>query len=280
MIRCNKKILLGIFLSCIAAIPAFGQEDLLNYKNSLKFARYLSQTRQYDFASEEYERLHFQWPDDTTVSLELVTTFRLNSDCSQFLRSFQILSDNNGLYKHKSFSREYLRFCLSCKVAHPLYFDIVSTMERDEEALYTLGYYWAHQQYDSAFSYNTRNADVLSENHPQLFSLTQSFQLQVFKKPGLAMAMSAVLPGSGRAYSKRWADAAISFLLVSTSTFASYRAFKRKGIQSVNGWVFGGVAFSFYISNIYGSYKSAKRYNEDLRIQYQNNAESTIYRSF
>lgn len=280
MIRCNKNNLVGILLSCITTFPVFAQEDLMNYENTLKFARYLNQTRQYDFAAEEYERLHFQWPDDNTVSLELVTTYRLNGDCSQFLRSYQILSSNNSLYQLKSFSKEYLRFCLSCKIAHPLYFDIASTLGGDEEALYTLGYYWAHQQYDSVFSFNTRNADVLSETHPQLFSLTQSFQMQVFKKPVLAMAMSAVLPGSGKAYSKRWGDAAISFLLVSTSTYASYRAFKRKGIKSVNGWVFGGVAFSFYLSNIYGSYKSAKRYNEDLRIQYQNNAESTIYRSF
>ncbi|MDF1576692.1 MAG: hypothetical protein P1P86_16015 [Bacteroidales bacterium] len=252
----------------------------MNYDNSLKFARYLSQSRQYDFAAEEYERLHFQWPDDTTVSLELVSTYRLNQDCSQFYNSFQILSSNNRIFNQKSFSREYLKFCLSCKMEHPLYFDITSTLDQDEKAFYTLGYYWALQQYDSAFSFNSRNADILSENNPQLFSLTQSFQMQRFKNPVLAMAMSAVLPGSGKAYSKRWGDATVSFILVSTSAFASYRAFKRKGIKSVNGWIFGGVAFSFYSSNIYGSYKSAKRYNEDLRIQYQNNAESTIYNSF
>ncbi len=280
MIRCNKKTLAGILLFCIAAFPGFAQEDLMNYDNSLKFARYLSQSRQYEFAAEEYERLHFQWPDDTTVSLELVTTYRLNRDCSQFLNSYQILSRNNSLYTQESFSKEYLRFCLSCKIEHPLYLDITSTLDQDEKAFYTLGYYWALQQYDSAFSFNSRNADILSEYHPQLFSLTQSFQMQRFKSPALAMAMSAVLPGSGKAYSKRWGDAAISFILVSTSAFASYRAFKRKGIKSVNGWIFGGVAFSFYSSNIYGSYKSAKRYNEDLRKQYQNNAESTIYNAF
>jgi len=280
MIRCNKKTLAGLLLFGIATFPGFAQEDLMNYDNSLKFARYLSQSRQYEFAAEEYERLHFQWPGDTTVSLELVTTYRLNQDCSQFLNSYQILANDQRLYTHKSFSKEYLRFCLSCKIEHPLYFDIASTLDQEEEVFYTLGYYWARQQYDSAFSFNSRNAAILSESHPQLFSLTRSFQMQKFKKPALAMAMSAVLPGSGKAYSKRWGDAAISFILVSTSAFASYRAFKRKGISSVNGWIFGGVAFSFYSSNIYGSYKSAKRYNEDLRIQYQNNAESTIYNAF
>jgi hypothetical protein len=280
MIQCNNKNLLGILFLCIATLPAFAQQDLMNHDNSLRFARYLNRTHQYDFAAEEYERLHFQWPDDTIICLELVTTYRLNRDCSQFLNSFQIMSTNNRIFNQKSFSREYLRFCLTCKIEHPLYFDVVSSLDQDEKAFYTLGYYWANQQYDSAFAFSSRNADLLSESSSQLLSLTQSFQMQRFKKPFLALAMSTVLPGSGKAYSKRWADATISFLLVSTSAYASYRAFKRKGIKSVNGWIFGGVSFSFYLSNIYGSYKSAKHYNEDLRIQYQNNAESTIYNSF
>ncbi len=280
MIQCSKKKLVGILIFCIATIPAFAQQDLLDYDNSLKFARFLSNTQQYDFAAEEYERLHFNWPNDTTVALELVSTYRLNQDCSQFLNSYHIISTDNRIFAQKSFSKEYLRFCLICKIEHPQYFDVTSTLDLDEKAFYTLSYYWTNQHYDSAFAFNSKNADILSENNLQLYSLTQTFQEQKFKKPILAMAMSAILPGSGKAYSKRWGDAAISFILVSTSAFASYRAFKRKGIKSINGWIFGGVSLSFYSSNIYGSYKSAKRYNEDLRLQYQNNAESTIYNTF
>lgn len=280
MIQCSKKKLLGILTLCMALIPAIAQEDLLNYDNSLKFARYLNNTHQYDFAAQEYERLHFLWPADTTVVLELVTTYRLNRDCSQFPNAYKILSADNRLFTRKSFSRAYLKFCLYCKIEHPLYFDVSASLNLSEEAFYNLGYYWANQRYDSAFSYSSRNAHILSEKSPQLFSLTQSFQQLKYKKPLLAMAMSSVLPGSGKAYSKRWGDASISFILVASSAFASYRAFKQKGIKSVNGWIFGGVAFSFYSSNIYGSYKAAKGYNEDLRKQFQNNAESTIYNSF
>lgn len=265
-------LLTGMFIG----VPAFAQQDLLDYEHTLTFARYLSNTRQYPFAAQEYERLHFLWPDDTTVIRELVKTYRLDQDCSQFPSAYSMMAEKELLWKYNAFAREYLKFCLTCGIDHPQYGRITSMLEPAEAGLYRLGYYWTTQQFDSAFSYNHREAAMLSANHAALYNLTLDFQEQHYKKAWLAMAMSAVLPGSGKAYSKRWGDAAISFILVSTSAFASYRAFNRKGIKSVNGWIFGGVAFSFYSSNIYGSFKAARNHNEDIRKQYQEDAKGII----
>ncbi len=280
MIRFIKRQLLALLICFVPIWPLVAQQGLMNYDNSLKFARYLHRTQQYEFAAQEYERLNFLWPDDTTIILELVTNYRLNQDCFQFPNSFQLISKDNRLYHHPSFAREYLRFCLSCKLEHPLYHDITSTLHTEEKDFYTLGYYWVKHQYDSAYSLVNRSREILSEHPSPLYSLTQEFEQQKFKKPALALALSTVLPGSGKAYSKRWGDAAISLVFVSSSAFASYRAFKKKGVKSLNGWLFGGVAFSFYASNIYGSFKAAKRYNDDLRMEYQQHAETIIHHSF
>ena len=150
----------------------------------------------------------------------------------------------------------------------------------EDHAFYSLSYYWVNQQYDSAFAFNKRNAELITGRNRQLYNLTSSFEQQKYKKPMVALAMSAVIPGSGKAYSKRWGDAAISFLFVTTSAWASYRAFKQKGVRSFNGWMFGGIAFSFYTSGLYGSFKAARTHNELLRFQFQNNAEDTIYYSY
>lgn len=280
MILFNKRIPSIFLIFCFATMSTFAQQDLLNYENSLKFARYLINTQQYSFAAEEYERLNFLWPNDSTIILELVKTYRLNHDCSQFPNSYKLISAHNRLLSNRTFAEEYLRFCLTCKIEHPQYYDISATLAPEEQAFYSLGSYWANQHYDSAFSYSKTKSEILAENHAQLYDITMAFEQQKFKKPMLALAMSTILPGSGKAYSKRWGDASISFLLVASSAFASYRAFNQKGIKSINGWVFGGIALSFYSSNLYGSYKSAKTYNENLRIQYQHNAENTIYNSF
>lgn len=280
MILFNKRIPYIFLIFCFATLSTYAQQNLLNYENSLKFARYLVNTQQYTFAAEEYERLNFLWPDDSTIVLELVKTYRLNHDCSQFPSSYLLISAHDKLLSNPTYAEEYLRFCLTCKIEHPQYFDISSSLTLEEQAFYSLGYYWANQHYDSAFSFNKSNANVLTKNHAQLYDITIEFEQQKFKKPMLALAMSTILPGSGKAYSKRWGDASISFLLVASSAFASYRAFNQKGIKSINGWVFGGIALSFYSSNLYGSFKSTKSYNENLRNRYQHNAESTIYNSF
>lgn len=273
--------LFGICLIlCLTTLAAKAQSNLLNYENTLKFARYLSNTRQYVFAAEEYERLNYLWPGDTSIISELVQTYRLNQNCSQFSNAYELLSKDNQLFTVPLYSKEYLRFCLTCKVEHPLYVPVAKTMNQDDECFYTLSYLWTNQQYDSAFAYNKLNAGVISGNHRNLYDLTVAFEQQKYKKPLLALAMSTIIPGSGKAYSKRWGDAGVSLILVASSAFASYRAFNQKGIKSFNGWMFGAVAVSFYSSNLYGSYKSAKNYNQNLRIQYQRNAENFIFGSF
>jgi len=220
------------------------------------------------------------WPNDTTIVLELVKTYRLNHNCNQFPNSYQLISANNQLYSNPAYAEEFLKFCLTCKIEHPQFFEISSNQNPEDHAFYSLSYFWANQQYDSAFAFNSRNAQLIAGRNKQLYDITRSFEQQKYKKPMVALAMSAVFPGSGKAYSKRWGDAAISFLFVTSSAWASYRAFKQKGVKSFNGWMFGGVAFSFYTSGLYGSFKSAKTHNQNLRIQYQNNAEGTIYNSF
>lgn len=280
MILCIKKRILAFLGISFVTVSLLAQQDLLNYENSLKFARYLINTQQYSFAAQEYERLHFLWPEDTTLIKELVSTYRLNQDCAQFANAYDMLSVKDRIYTSQAFAREYLKFSLSCKIDHPLYADIASLLDRGEYAFYQLGYYWAHQLYDSLFAYNHRNEEILSRSYPQLYSLTNDLEQQKYKKPALAVALSAILPGSGKAYSRRWGDAAVSFIFVTSSAYASYRAFKKKGIRSFNGWLFGGVALSFYSSNIYGSYKAARTYNDQVRHQYHQHAESIIHHNF
>lgn len=83
-----------------------------------------------------------------------------------------------------------------------------------------------------------------------------------FKKPGLAATLSAILPGAGRVYAKDAKDGIISLLFVGSFGYQAYRRFSQKGTSSVGGWIYGGVALGFYVSNIYGSYQSAKFYNK------------------
>ena len=82
------------------------------------------------------------------------------------------------------------------------------------------------------------------------------------KSPFLAGAFSTIIPGSGKFYTGDWKDGIISLVMVSAIAYQAYRGFDRAGVSSVYGWIYGTIAAGFYLGNIYGSVKSAQRYNK------------------
>ncbi len=280
MIQYNKMFFFLLIAYICITLPLKAQENLINFENSLKFARYLSASGQYSFASEEYERINFLWPGNIIIPLELVANYRLNNQCEKLNRSFNLLSKEDRIFKLPDYSREYLRFSLHCKYPDPRYFKVVSVLSPEENAFYLSAYYWINGPIDSLFSSNNKNKELFTKNFSELHKLTIAFENERYKKPGVALLMSTIIPGSGKAYSKRWGDALVSFLFVGTNTYASYRAFNKKGVGSINGWIFAGLGGSFYIANIWGSFKAAKKYNADLNLHYKRNAENIIYNNY
>jgi hypothetical protein len=78
-----------------------------------------------------------------------------------------------------------------------------------------------------------------------------------------------VLPGSGKVYTGDWKDGLISFLFVGGTTIQAIRGYNKYGQNSGFFIIYGSIATSFYLGNLYGSFKSANKHNEKLRKQIQ-----------
>jgi putative component of membrane protein insertase Oxa1/YidC/SpoIIIJ protein YidD len=91
------------------------------------------------------------------------------------------------------------------------------------------------------------------------------------KRPALAAAMS-VIPGAGYAYSGHKQTALSAFIINGLLTYATYSNIKSKNYGMA--MLTGTFNLSFYIGNIYGASKSAKRFNER---QKQNLSNKLIY---
>lgn len=278
MILFIRVIIATIFIAAFQNASA--QQNLLDFDNSLKFARYLSTTKQLNFAAQEYERLNYLWPNDSVVIYELTQTYRLNQQCEKLDYSFNLFSKEDRILKTLDYTREYLRFSLTCKIQDQNYSNLVSVMQPEERVFYTTSYFWVNKEYNSLMNYYSKESELLARANINLHDVTKSFNEQKYKSPFLASLMSTVLPGSGKAYVNRWGDAFVSFLFVGTNTYASYRAFKKKGVNSVNGWIFGSLAVSFYSANIWGTAKATINYNIRKKETFQLNAENIIYNSF
>ena len=97
------------------------------------------------------------------------------------------------------------------------------------------------------------------------------------KSPYLAAGMSTIIPGSGKIYTKNWQDGLVALLFVASNAWQAYRGFSKDGIKSTYGWVFGSIGAGFWLGNIYGSYKSAKKFNNHIQKGYHDKISGVIY---
>ena len=83
-----------------------------------------------------------------------------------------------------------------------------------------------------------------------------------FKNPFIAGSFSALIPGTGKFYTGNWGDGVFSMLFIAGNVWQAYRGFNEHGIKSGYGWAFASLSASFYVGNIFGAVKAAKRYNK------------------
>jgi putative component of membrane protein insertase Oxa1/YidC/SpoIIIJ protein YidD len=79
------------------------------------------------------------------------------------------------------------------------------------------------------------------------------------KKPWLAAFYSGLVPGLGKVYTGEWKDGVYAFALVSAFSWLTYRFAEDKGLSPYT-ILYGSLAMSFYVGNVYGSWKSAVRH--------------------
>ncbi|MBC8053945.1 MAG: membrane protein insertion efficiency factor YidD [Sphingobacteriaceae bacterium] len=137
-----------------------------------------------------------------------------------------------------------------------------------EARFYARQYQWE----ESAMALNKlKDLPVAQKILDDKLSLLKSSLPLKTKKPEIA-ALISIVPGAGYAYSGHKQTAVSAFIINGLLTYATYSNIKNKnyGMSMLTG-VFN---LSFYIGNIYGASKSAKRFNEQQR---KNLSDKLIY---
>lgn len=120
----------------------------------------------------------------------------------------------------------------------------------------------AQKRWDNAERYVLSLDEGISFDEVQSFVfLARQARLSPRKDPTTAGILSAIVPGSGRFYTGEWIDGLYSMCLVGISSWFAYDGFHAKGIQSVQGWIFGIFGITLHAGNIYGSIESARGFN-------------------
>lgn len=107
----------------------------------------------------------------------------------------------------------------------------------------------------------TTGLAALNPDYQELNNLCKSYKL---KSPGLALFLSSLLPGSGRWYTGSLGAFTSSFLTIGTFAAGTIYTGIKSEWKSWQPYVFGTCGLVLYIVELYGSYQSAKRYNNAL----------------
>ena len=102
---------------------------------------------------------------------------------------------------------------------------------------------------------------ALNPDYEKLYELCQSYKL---KSPGLALFFSTVVPGSGKWYTGSFSAFVTSFVTIGSFAAGTVITGIQSGWKSWQPYVFGACGAVLYISELYGAYQSAKRYNAAL----------------
>jgi hypothetical protein len=268
-----KFLFLLSFAWILMLLPVKGQ-NLFDAAHSKQFASFLFNTRQFNQAAIEYERILLYTPDDS-VKFELLRSYRLSGQKAFALQRL------NALYPASS------------PMSLPIQIEAQKILSENDQGILSGEYAFSESEFlgmSLAFEAfhrqkwkgksnaiynqpeNTQNATALA-----FYQQLNQFSQERWKNPWIAGGLSAILPGAGRVYAGDWKNALVSVMFVGINSYQSIRGFRKNGIQSSSGWIFGTIAAGFYIGNIYGSAWTAKRKNQQKYDRYKKTIGDMYY---
>lgn len=256
---------------CFRLINGNSQTNsIFSEKSVAEFANYLYNTSQYNFASEEYERLVFKYPANQYYKLRLVSTYRLDHEYEKGLSAcWNFINLNTP--ETEPFKTEYAKLSFLTGNYSNISL-LLKTMNSQDSLKNNIDLASRLVFLDrKEISLENINQNVIDY---QLLEFYYQIDKVKRKSPFVAGAMSTVIPGAGKFYTNRWKDGVVALIFVGITGYQSYRGFSQKGINSAYGWIMGGISASFYFGNIFGSAKSANVYNQHQRNHYVENVSN------
>ncbi len=241
--------------------------------NVYLFAEYLYEEGDYERAAGEYHRYLFMTADSLDaqkrnwIYFKLGKCSRLTGNYSKALAYFENIGDfgANGLLQEKRRYQISLCYFLAGDYDNAILKLSQNGLEsrqvnRKKEILTAMSYLY-QKRWSDALNYLDR-----IEQTDSLTAALKNFALGgkelSHKDKFTAGALSALVPGLGKVYCNRPGDGLFSMLMVGLTGWQAYRRFDKDGIDSVSGWIYGGLSGAFYLGNIYGSAVAADIYNE------------------
>jgi TolA-binding protein len=280
MKRISRFLLLALILVSLGSPnPGAGAELTIRSEEQLRLAEEAMSRSEYQRAIVELERfLHF-FPGDEEVPRARYLIGLSYMKLREFQNARSVFEELMAAYPGTP-AAEQARFMIAesfyaqglFEEAEKIYRRIAAE-EPDSElrnrAIYRLG--WTMMQ-TGRWNQASRAFDDVSQTSP-LFSNARDLSRKSLlgeslpsKDPTTAGILAAALPGLGHAYTTRYKDAAVAFLLNGLFIWAAYESFNRD--HEVLGGILTFLELGWYSGNIYSAVNSAHKYNRAAKNEF------------
>lgn len=263
-----------LFLSVVSAeMPP----DYYSPENIRKFADFLYEQGDYLRAVGEYQRYLFYRPQESeTINYRIAVCYRFGGKSAQAIQSFETLL---GTYPESQYtSRIYYqigatyflmdRYDQSARFLSDTLPRITDRQQHAEaEQLIGLSYLMQKRWSEAGEIFKgLQGSDIIRvREKAAVYNIyAENGEKLPMRSPFFAGLLSTVVPGAGRLYTGRLADALNTLFTVGLTGWQAYDGFRRDGLASVKGWTLGTLCGAFYVGNIYGSVVSARVYNRHI----------------
>ena len=279
-------VMIIFYFTLSAMFPVFAEDNIsrnlvINPDQQYRFAMEYFEQGQYGKAIAEFERFIYFFPDHKTVDnaqyhigLSYFRSGMFREAIDPFSDIVETSTDQDLIAKtHFRMSETFVNMQEDSTAVNVLN-HLVATSNNPlfiDEAHYRAG--WIYLQLNELESARHRFKLISPQNQDFFRMQTINNELsreKLFpeKSPRVAGFLS-IFPGAGFAYTERYRDALVAFLINAGLIFAAYESLD-SGNEALGG-IIAFVGTGFYAGNIYGAVSSAHKYNRDSHQKFMEN---------
>jgi len=264
----------------------------LNYftpENILRFANFLYNEKEFEYAISEYKRYLYLFPDlpDNTdlIYYKIGTSYLHLKKFNNSIFYFNTIISNypSSIYTSKSFYNIAYSYFMQKKYKNSIGYiesninNITDTsVKKKINMLKIVNYIYMKKFNKAEQEWNKLNNLEKNKNFVTLKEIIDSSKRIKKKNRVLSGVLSTIIPGAGKIYCNRTLDGIFSFVVIGLLAYQSYDGFKKDGIESVKGWIGASIGCALYIGNIYGSIVAVNVYNFQQEKNFFKNVDKKI----
>lgn len=255
------------YLIILLASTMFSQQiDFQSPENIKLFADFLFCDNDYLRAIDEYEK-YLVAVDDDSVQFKVAIAYSSMNDCGNAINKLSLIKITSPFYEQSKIELLKSLYLLNID---SVFYGVAETLI-NSKSLYSNN---AYRLKNTALLLSKTELPekgnfLIPFEDEEKKTLSDFYNLKKnppYKSEVLAGVLSAIVPGTGKIYTKDYGDGITAFLLTGLFAYLAYTNFEHD--HPTRAWIFTALGAGFYAGNIYGSVASAQIFNAKVNFEF------------